>query len=303
MAVQKRSERGLPHWEDLLTLAVLVRTGSYSAAARDLGLTHATIARRLQRLEARLGSAVLARRDHGVQLTDAGQATLAAAQQMESIAAALERTLAAKPEGLSGSVRLTTTEALGSYFWLPRLQGLHDQQPGIEFELSLDTRNLSLSRRKADLAIRLARPQEEGLVARPLASLGYAVYIRADHSYLQTGGGLHGALPLCRYDESLEQLPESRWLAEQLPTARTVLRVNSALALQQAVRSGWGAALLPSVLADDPALLRLSPGVQLSRELWLAYPPEYREVPRYRVVIDWLVHQCEQAKELLAGQS
>jgi DNA-binding transcriptional LysR family regulator len=253
-------------------------------------------------LEARLGSAVLARRDNGVQLTDAGQATLAAAQQMESIAAALERTLASQPEGLSGRVRLTTTEALGSYFWLPRLLDLHALQPGIELELSLDSRNLSLSRRKADLAIRLARPQEEGLVVRHLANLGYALYIRSDHPYLQ-GGGLHGALPLCRYDESLEQLPESHWLVEQLPAARTVLRVNSALALQQAVRSGWGAALLPSVLADDPALLRLSPGVQLSRELWLAYPPEYREVPRYRLVIDWLVRQCEDAKALLAGQS
>ena len=300
--MQKRSDKSLPHWEDLLTLAVLVRTGSYSAAARDLGLTHATIARRLQRLEARLGSAVLARRDNGVQLTDTGQATLAAAQQMENIAAALERTLAAQPEGLGGRVRLTTTEALGSYFWLPRLLDLQRRQPGLELELSLDSRNLSLSRRKADLAIRLARPQEEGLVARRLANLGYALYIRADHPYLQSGGGLHGTLPLCRYDESLAQLPESRWLVEQLPAARTVLRVNSALALQQAVLSGWGAALLPSVLADAPTLLRLTPAVQLRRELWLAYPAEYREVPRYRAVIDWLVQQCEEAKEFLAGR-
>lgn len=300
--MQKRSDKGLPHWEDLLTLAVLVRTGSYSAAARDLGLTHATIARRLQRLEARLGSTVLARRDNGLQLTDAGQATLAAAQQMESIAAALERTLAAQPEGLSGRVRLTTTEALGSYFWLPLLLDLQRRQPGIELELSLDNRNLSLSRRKADLAIRLARPQEEGLVARRLASLGYALYIRADHPYLHSGGGLHGALPLCRYDESLADLPESRWVTEQLPAARSVLKVNSALALQQAVVAGFGAALLPCFLASDPALRRLTPEVLLSRELWLAYPTEYREVPRFRVVIDWLVQQAEQAKTRLAGQ-
>lgn len=300
--MQKRSEQNAPHWEDLLSLAVLLRCGSYSAAARELGLTHATIARRLQRLEARLGGAVLVRREDGLQLTEVGHATLDAAQQMERIAVALERTLAAQPDGLSGRVRLTTTEALGSCFWVPRLLELQRRHPGLELELSLDNRNLSLARRQADLAIRLARPQEEGLVARRLADLGYALYIHADHSYLQTGGGLHGALPLCLYDESLAELPESRWLSRELPAARPVLRVNSALALQQAVCAGWGAALLPRFLASDPALLRLTPEVPVSRELWLVYPTEYRDVPRYRLVIDWVVRQCEESKDYLGGR-
>lgn len=296
-----------PHWEDLLTLAVLARNGNYSAAARELGLTHATIARRIQRLEAALGTVLTARRDAGLQLTEAGRLALAAAAEMERSAERLTRTLEARPAGLDGRIRITTTEALGTYFYLPRLVEFHRLHPGIVIEMALDTRTLSLAKRRADIAIRLARPSEEGLVAKRIGAMGYGLYMRRDHPYLNGATGKNifksgGPLPICRFDESLTELPESRWISEQLPQAQCVFRANSLMALAQAVRYGWGAGLIPCFLAQDaPELLCLSEGKVVSREIWLAFPEEFRDVPRYRAVIDWLIDVSTEAAESLAG--
>lgn len=296
-----------PHWEDLLTLAVLARSGNYSAAARELGLTHATIGRRIQRLEESVGTVLTTRRDAGFQLTEAGRLALAAAAEMERIAGRLYRTLEARPAGLNGRMRVTATETLGTYFYLPRLIEFHRQNPGIVIELSIDSRTLSLAKRKADLAIRLARPSEEGLVAKRIGTMGYGLYMRRDHPDLRGTGGkngmkLGGPIPICRFDESLTELPESRWIAEQLPQAQCVFRANSLMALAQAVKSGWGAGLIPCFLAEaEPELVCLSEGAVVSREIWLAYPEEFRNVPRYRAVIDWLIAVSNGAAQFLAG--
>ncbi len=296
-----------PHWEDLLTLAVLARSGNYSAAARELGLTHATIGRRIQRLEEALGTVLTARRDAELQLTEAGRLALAAAAEMERIAGRLTRTLEARPAGLDGRIRITATEALGTYFYLPRLIELHRLHPGIVIEMALDSRPLSLAKRRADLAIRLARPSEEGLVAKRIGAMGYGLYMRRDHPYLSGATGKNifksgGPLPICRFDESLAELPESRWIAEQLPQAQCVFRANSLMALAQAVRYGWGAGLIPCFLAEEaPELVCLTDKAVVSREIWLAYPEEFRDVPRYRAVIDWLVAVSRDADGVLAG--
>ncbi len=298
-----------PRWEDLLTLTVLARNGNYSAAARELGLTHATIGRRIQRLEEALGTVLTARRDAGLQLTEAGRLALAAAAEMERSAGRLTRTLEARPAGLDGRIRITTTETLGTYFYLPRLIEFHRLHPGIVIEMALDTRTLSLAKRRADIAIRLARPSEEGLVAKRIGTMGYGLYIRRDHPALSSAGRGNmlkpdGTLPICRFDESLTELPESRWIAEQLPQAQCVFRANSLMALAQAVRYGWGAGLIPSFLAEEASELAcLSDRAVVKREIWLAYPEEFRDVPRYRAVIDWLVAISSDAAGFLAGQS
>lgn len=286
--MQKRSGAHAPHWEDLLTLAVLVRSGSYSAAAREMGLTHATVSRRLTRLETALGTHVLERRDGRPELTETGWMALTAAEEMERAACRLDRVLETRPAGLSGRVRLTATEALGTWFYLPRLEDFHRRYPGLALDLTLDSRSLSLARRKADLAIRLARPEEDSLVSRLIGYMDYGLYISGTHPRL-AGIQAGETPPLCRFDETMSNLPESRWLAAHLPEAPCVFRSNSLTALFQAVVSGWGCGLLPCFMADgDSRLYRLLPGPVVSREIWLAYPEEFRSVPRYRAVIDWL---------------
>lgn len=294
------------NWDDLLTLSVLARAGNYSAAARELGLTHATVGRRLRRLEASAGVALLLRRESGFRLTAAGLAALSAAQEMEQAAGRFERRLAAEPAGIGGRVRIAATETLGGYFFVPRLAQLHERHPGLAIEMRLEHRTLSLARRKADLALRLARPRAEGLVARRLGALGYGLYMARRHpEFARCLGSIEGPLPLLRLDDSdpaLAELPESRWVDAHLPAARCVFTANSGPALWLAARAGWGAALLPCFLAGgDPELAALVPAPVLQREIWLAYPKEYRKLPRLRAVVDWLAAVALDEAALLAG--
>lgn len=292
------------NWEDLLTLAVLSRTGNYSAAARELGLTHATVGRRMLRLEESAGTALIERRDSGYELTPAGQLALQAAEDMEHIAGRLGRTLEANVIQLSGKVRLTVTEVLGSYFFLPRLAQFHQQNPALTLELIVDNRNLSLARRKADIAIRLARPAEQDVVAKRLGSIAYGLYARHDQPYVgHYTGTPDESMPLCRLDESLAALPENRWLAQNLPNSYATFTSNSLLAIYQAAKSGWGAALLPCFLAEgDGDLCSLTAQPVLTREIWLAYPHEYRNTARFRAAVDYLARIVADAAELLTGR-
>lgn len=290
-----------PAWDDLHTFAVLARTGSYSGAARELGLTHATVGRRLQRLEERVGVSLLVRRDGSFDLTDAGLQALQVAEEMERAASRLKHALETEPPGLSGRIRITATETLATYFFLPRLDEFHQQHPGIVLEWILDDRTLSLARRKADIALRLARPTEEGLVTKCLGSMGYGLYARCDSATRTPWKQWRTeSIPLCRYIEAAIELPENRWVAKHMPLARHSFNANNIAALYQAVRGGWGAALLPNFLvAHDTDLTLLSEPVELEREIWITFPQEYRVIPRYRETINWLARLTNENSTLL----
>lgn len=286
MPVQKRSIQ----WDDLQTFATVHRTGSNSAAARELGLTHATVGRRLRDLEAAAGSALFERDDSGPMLTATGRKVLAAADAMDNSATALTRQLLAGDAKLCGRVRLTCTEGFGTDLLPRHLPTLHARHPGLELELVIDARTLSLTRRRADMAIRLARPQEENLVARHLIDIHYRLCC-APESLNAMRAALHAGrpLPLCRFDSSLASLPESQWLDEHLPNARIMLASNSLLTLAQACAAGTGIALLPINTAQRLNLALLATPAAPVRAAWLAYPAEYRNVPRFRAVADWVI--------------
>lgn len=277
-------------WDDLQTFAAVHRSGSNSAAARELGLTHATVGRRLRDLEAAVGSALRERNETGLLLTASGRKVLAAAEAMDRSASGLALQLVGDNTALRGRVRLTCTEGFGTELLPLHLPALQARYPGIELELLIDSRTLSLNRRRADLAIRLARPQEENLVTRHLIDIPYRLCCAPQQlSPMRAAMRAGHSLPVCRFDTSLAELPESRWLDEHLPTARTVLASNSLRTLAQACAAGVGAALLPMNTAQRLELATLETPSTPTRAAWLTYPMEYRTVPRFRAVADWLV--------------
>ncbi|HYG91497.1 MAG TPA: hypothetical protein VD978_35175 [Azospirillum sp.] len=98
-----------------------------------------------------------------------------------------------------------------------------------------DHRTLSLARREADLAIRLARPEAGELVTRRLAVIAYGLY---------AAPGAADAVIGC--DDSLAHIPEMRWLARHAANCRVAFRSNSLPAQLAAARAGFGRALLAS---------------------------------------------------------
>jgi DNA-binding transcriptional LysR family regulator len=268
----------------------LARAGSLSATARELRVSHATVGRRIAALEEALGRTLFDRRADGYVLTAEGAGVLELAAEMEERAQGILRR-ADQEAGLTGTVRLTAPEPMAERFLIPRLAALHRRHPGIALEVVSDPRSLSLAKREADLAVRLARPREGELVTRRLARLAYGVYVAPDGDTAAWVG----------LDESLAHLPEAQWLARHAAGARLVLRANTLTGQLAAARAGFGKALLPRWFADEQGgLIALPPPAPPPvREAWLVVHPDLKDVPRVRAVIGAVVAAFEEEQERL----
>lgn len=268
-------------WSDLRHVLTVARAGTLAAAARRLGVNQTTVARRLRAAEQALGARLFERRDGVLYPTQAGEAAVARAARVEQEVEALESGARGDAAGASGLVRLTTVPLLANRLLIPALPELFAAHPGLRLELVAEPRNLNLTRREADIALRLARPEGGTALARRIGRLDYAVYAPR-----RRGGE---GLPWITYEEGLRHLPQARWVAaaggEEGP-----LLVNDAEVIVEALHAGLGKALLPCFVAEGDTRLRRLPGpkVALSRPLWLLVHRELRAQPRVAAVIGWL---------------
>jgi DNA-binding transcriptional LysR family regulator len=298
MADQKRTKP--LDWEDVRYFVELARCGSLSATARALGVNHATVARRLARLETRLAHPLFERRPDGYALNAEGSAALASAVRMEEAALALPARFERHP-GMAGSVRLTTVRGFAEHFIVPRLGALHRRYPAIAVVVEAEARNLSLARREADLALRLGRSRDGSLLSRRLGAIDYRFFASPD--YLARPESL--AQPsFVGFDEANAGVPEATWISRRAAGAPFTFRSNSQMAQLAAARAGFGIALLPCFLVAGSSGLVPVPGeeARYQREIWLLMRRDLARVPRIRVVADHLAELIDEARDLLAGE-
>jgi len=217
-------------WDDLRTFLAIARHGSLSAAARTLGVRQTTMGRRLAALEARAGARLLQKTPRGYVLTDAGEAVLGNVERIEAETLAVERRITGRDVRLEGTVRITSVESFSAEILMPILAGLRQRHPGIAIEVVADVRNLSLTRREADVAMRMARPDQQDLTVRCIGRMGFGLY--ASPGYLETRGPPDFARGGEGHDVILAQpelkgMPELDWLVSSLPRAQRALQTNS----------------------------------------------------------------------------
>jgi DNA-binding transcriptional LysR family regulator len=280
-------------WEDLKTFLAIARTGNLSAAGRALRVSQTTMGRRLALLEGRAGAKLLQRTPRGFVLTPAGERILADVETMEAHALAAERAISGEDSRLEGLVRITTVETFGARIVTPALVPLHAAHPNIAIELITDTRPLSLARREADIAIRLAPFEQHDAIVQRVADMAFGLY--ASRAYLAVhgtpgwsdGGAGHRLIAL---QDDLAGIPEAQWLREIAPGAMRCVLANSRDVQLNACLAGLGLACLPRYLADDvPGLVRLrSPTSPPVRGIWLGVHRDMRHTPRIRAVLDIL---------------
>jgi DNA-binding transcriptional LysR family regulator len=285
----------LTPWDDLRFFLAMHRGGSQKAAARILRVAHTTIGRRLVALERMLGAELFERHPNGLVLTQAGAALLPRAERVEGEVLAAERELRGADARLEGSVRVTAGDGLVHYVIVPAIAELHRHHPGIAIELRSDTRDLDLSRREADVALRLSRPKEPSLVARRLGAIGFGLF--ASRAYLEQRGMPRSTSDLSRhdfvgFDASLDDLPQVRWLRRAIGGTgpRWVVRATTTTAQVFACLEGRGIALLGTlVAAREPRLVPLLPRTPTpTRDMWLVVHQDVRPNARVAAVVDWL---------------
>lgn len=285
------------NWDDCRIFLALARQGTLSGAARHLGVSHATVSRRLGEIETALARPLFDRDRAGYRLTPLGQNVLAQAQAMETAAMAIE-TLAEAGEELAGSVRLTTARAMASGYLAARLADFVEAHPNIEIALLAESRLFSLARREADIAVRLGRPADADLIGTHLADIGYGFYATAEQRMAIAAGA---PLRLIGFDKD-EPTAEGLWMGEQFPQARLALRSNNQLSQAAAARSGLGTALLPHYLAGDLEPVDLG-AVPPQREIWLITRRDLAAVPRFRAVMSYLVALYRRDRTVFSGEA
>ena len=281
-------------WDDLRVFLAVHRTGALARAASELGVNPTTVSRRMGTLEERLGVRLFDRRSDGWVLSPEGRDLVPHAERMESEAIAAERRVAGADQRLSGTVRVTATEMLVTRFITRSLPRFAERYPEITLDLHCTSRVVSLARREADIALRLARPREDDVVTKKIAHIELALY--ASEGYLARRGmperpdeSLAGHDALLFADSHAFAL-ENDWFEERLDGARIVLRSDSVSSLYGAATAGLGIALLPRAVAEaDPALRVIeTASAPEPRPIWQTVHVDLKDTARIRAVTDFL---------------
>lgn len=289
-------------WDDLRIFLAVARTRKLGEASRMLDMDATTVGRRLGRLAAALEADLFEQVGGARRLTDSGQALFRHAETVESAALAAAAQVTGESHSLSGQVRLSVAEGFGTWVLAPALRDFHAAHPRIRLDLISASGFLNPSKREADMAVMLARPQRGRLVVQRLGE--YRLHLYATQGYIDRHGvprrpaDLHRHL-LVGYIPELIYAPELDYLGEVGDGLEAGLRSTSINVQHQMIAHGAGTGVLPDFIGDhDPSLIRiLSDHVEITRDFWLVTHGDLANLPRIRAVAQWLRHRVHALHE------
>lgn len=294
-------------WNDLRYFLELSRQGKLVGAASRLQVDHTTVSRRITALEKQLDVRLFDKSPRGYQLTDAGLRLLPLAEEIEARSNRLYQDIAGKDARLSGTVRVSVPEALGSQVIAPRIVEFCREHPGIEIELIAETRRMSLSKREADIAINLSRPESGRLIAWKLCD--YRLRLYGAESYLSRMPPITGPDDLSSYDfvsyiDDLIEMPQLRFFDSTIKNAHVVFRSSNVSAQFNAILQGTGLGIVHCFMAQSQKSLRLilPDLISVERSYWLSVHEDLRHVARVDAVCGFLTRILRDNRVLMMGE-
>lgn len=288
-------------WSDARLFLAVARAGQMLAAARRLGISQATLSRRVAALEADLGQPLVVRHAHGCTLTPSGAALAERLERVEAEMIRAEETVAQGSAGLGGTVRVGAPDGFGIAFLAPKLALLGTRHPNLLLQLVPVPRAFSLSEREADIAVLVGQPQSGRLVVRKLTDYSLGLY--AARSYLDRAGlprrpeDLSHGHRLVGHVDDLIYAPGLNYARDLFRDWTSSLEISGSMAQTAAVRGGAGIGVLHDYIArPDPDLVRVLPGVSAVRSYWIAYHETLRETARVQAVAGFLRDLVREAR-------
>lgn len=289
-------------WDDLRYFLAVARTGRLTAAAQRMCTDHATISRHVTALEQKLGVKLFARSPRGYSLTDAGERLLVHAEAIESSAAKAQNEIAGEKLSLSGAVRVGAPDGFGAHFLAPRIGELTARHPRLEVQLVAMPRIFSLSKREADIAIGLERPDRGRLFSRKLAD--YTLHVYASRRYLKSNAPIadRNALrqhPMIGYIPELIFTPELDYITDIADNLTPRLSSTNLFAQMRATEAGAGLCILPDFMAcGAKGLIQVLPAeVELVRTFWIMAHLDSRDSTRIQTVMSFITEQVKSARD------
>ena len=290
-------------WGSMESFLAIARAGRLTAAARRLGVDHTTLSRRIKDLEESLRTRLFERSVSGYRLTPQGERFLQTAQEVETLALQAAQDLSGSSTRVAGSVRIGATDGFGTSFLAPRLVAMSAPHPELLVELVTMPRLFNLTKREADLAIGLARPDRGRLYARKLTDYELGLY--GSTEYLARHGEplkpsdlrehrFAGYIPDLIYAEELDYLPlVSKEIEPRITSSNLVVQFNMTLAHA-------GLCVLPRFMALRAPTLRhvLADHVRITRSFWLIVHADIRDLARIRYCSEFIVEEVRRDRNL-----
>ncbi|MGV1834788.1 LysR family transcriptional regulator [Rhizobium rhizogenes] len=288
--------KSAPHftWDDLQFFLAVARTGQLSTAARQLRSSHATVSRRIDRLEFALKVKLFERNPRGYVLTGMGQRFIDTAERMEQETERLRADLTVGSAAQRGVVRISAPEGISNFFFTTMLPEFTARYPNISLELVTIQQIMSLSRKEADIVVVLDPPKAGPYFTEKLTDYHLQVYGSRDYLASHPPVESRNDLPdhaFVGYIEDMIFAPGLDYLGDIHPRIKPQFQSSSIFAQLTATKNGLGLCVLPYFIAcRHPDLQMVLPDdVDLKRHYWITCHRDLRQSPRVRTVIDFLM--------------
>ena len=290
----KRSASGDINWDDVRYVLAVAESGSVSAAARALGVNHATVLRRIAAFEEAQGAPVFDRTAQGYAVPPERLRVIELAREAALAIEAVGRHMQGQGGG-PGVVRLTSTDSLCLTVLPGVVAELAAGDPPLAVELVVANTHVDLARLAADVAVRPAVSLPPDMTGEEVARMRFAVYAAA------SGGapvwlGLRGMLA---------RLAPARWMEDVANGTPIIGGADSFNVLRELAAAGLGRTILPCILGDgDPRLRRLpelSPDISVP--VWVASHVDLAQTRRMRLIRSRIVQALAATADRLAGEA
>ena len=289
------------NWDDLKYILAISRAGTLSGAAKQLGVSQPTVSRRLFTLEENRGVRLFDRTEEGYALTQAGDEIIDTLERIEEEISNLDRQVFGRDNQLTGSLRITCTEVLANNYLASHLKVFSNLHPEIDLNLLCGFQHLSLSRREADVAIRVTSGPQETLVGRHLVDLATGVYIASDHPSWKNGEPDILNLDWIGWQDE----PYNRSVIQKrFPKAQIRHRVDDMHVMCAMARAGLGVVVLPCYFGDLSTGIRRAvtePIQEKNFGLWILTHPDVRRAARVRAFTQFIGDQIVSDRALFEG--
>ncbi len=294
---------GQPDWDDVRFFLAVYRSHTIRGAAKALGVSHSTVSRRLESFESRLKTKLFHRQPDGFVLTSAGESILNAAEKVESEMLSLEREAMGQDGKLAGKIKITVPPPIAQYLITPILAKFNNAYPDIALEIDATYSASDLSRRDADIALRIHTPPDDHLLGRRLPDFVEYVYVTKDYAENHTFMGPDANANWIGWGDE-EEFPS--WVKKsQFPFCRIGVNSGDMLTHLHIAKEGMGMAILPCFIGDEEKdLIRVPKGKEYAaRQAWILTHPDLKTTERVRVCVRFLVDEIKKLEPLISGNN
>lgn len=287
------------HWDDARIFLAFAREGSFSSAAKRLGVQHSTVSRRIHALEQSLSSALIERSPNGYVLTAAGEDLKRTALRIENEVLAFEAESSGKNDDIAGQLHVTAIANMASTVLMPVFASFCAAYPNIDLRLEVTNDSVSLAERDADVALRQTNSPGETLIGTRLTTVASAVYGATDYCTAVRRGEQPEkwiGVDCCDYHRA--------WTKQASPEGTHSFYVDDTSLTAAALQQGLGVGYLPCFLGDsDPSLVRFrEPEIQHNLGLWLLYHRDLRNTKKVTVFREHMQREIKSLSKLFEGR-